>query len=393
MLNQVNKAMKANPGGKLAPEDVRGRDHLIDQIWARLDTQSVLVNAERRIGKTQILNKMEAESRPHWKPIYKDLEKIRTAEEFATQVYNDVQRFLGATTRAINFVRRFFEKAETDYVDIKERRWKELLSAAINDLMQSKQHPRLVFFWDEVPYMLENILSTEGPDRAAEVLDILRSLRNEHQDFRVVLTGSIGLHHILNKLTAAGIPTSATNDLYSVTVTPLSPTDANELAADLLTGENIPCDDVAESASVIAQEVDYFPYYIHHVIAGLKVEQLTATNDSIKGFIGKRLVDATDPWALAHYRTRLSTYYPDNDDAVNVAIVLDVMALPPADALTVDVIFERATTRGATLDDRNDLLQLLRVMDADHYLSRDNEGRYRFRFPMIRRWWKIDRGL
>jgi hypothetical protein len=32
-------------------------------------------------------------------------------------------------------------------------------------------------------------------------------------------------------------------------------------------------------------------------------------------------------------------------------------------------------------------------MAADHYLSRDSGGGYRFRFPLIRRWWKLDRGL
>jgi hypothetical protein len=32
-------------------------------------------------------------------------------------------------------------------------------------------------------------------------------------------------------------------------------------------------------------------------------------------------------------------------------------------------------------------------MSQDHYLSRAENGKYQFRFPMIRRWWKIDRDL
>ena len=32
-------------------------------------------------------------------------------------------------------------------------------------------------------------------------------------------------------------------------------------------------------------------------------------------------------------------------------------------------------------------------MERDHYLKRDEDGRYRFRFPLIQRWWKINRGL
>ncbi len=64
--------------------------------------------------------------------------------------------------------------------------------------------------------MLGNILRSQhdGPEVAAEVLDLIRSFRIEHRQFRVILTGSIGIHHILGLLSEAGIPTSAKNDLY-----------------------------------------------------------------------------------------------------------------------------------------------------------------------------------
>jgi hypothetical protein len=73
----------------------------------------------------------------------------------------------------------------------------------------------------------------------------------------------------------------------------------------------------------------------------------------------------------------------------------DVLALTvePTNALSVNEILERLTERGLASTDRDDLLRLLRLMDADHYLVRDIDGGYRFRFPLIRRWWKLDRGL
>jgi len=180
-----------------------------------------------------------------------------------------------------------------------------------------------------------------------------------------------------------------------VTVTPLAPRDAESLAVALLNGEKIACDDVKEAAAAIAEEVDYFPFYIHHVVAGLRVDQLSGTEANIKDFVARHLVDASDGWQLAHYRTRLATYYPDGNDADNVAVILDVLVLTdtPAHALTVDAILAAVSDRGANVADRNDLLRLLRLMDADHYFSRDADGGYRFRFPLIRRWWKLDRGL
>ena len=387
--------MKANPGGNLDPQQVYGRDALIELLWDRLESQSIVINAERRIGKTQVLRKMQLKPRLGWKPIFRDLEKVHSAQEFAELVYDDVQHFLGRTEKAKNTIRRFFEENETDHVNLKARTWKKLLTTAITDLMQAALPDRLAFFWDEVPYMLESIRKNDGPDMAAEVLDTVRSLRVEQEKFRVIFTGSIGLHHVLGKLSAAGIPTSAKNDMYHVTVTPLAPHDAEALTEALLNGEKIHCDDIAAAAATIAEEVDYFPFYIHHVVAGLRMEQVSGTEENIKNFVARQLVDASDPWQLAHYRTRLSTYYPDGNDANNVTSILDVLALTDdaGVSLSVDEILEAVSSKGADVEDRNDLLRLLCLMDADHYLSRETEGGYRFRFPLIRRWWKLDRGL
>lgn len=387
--------MKANPGGNLDPEGVYGRDKLIELLWDRLENQSILMDAERRIGKTQVLRKMLLEPKSGWKPIYRNVEQVHSAQEFAELVYNDVQQFLGNGTRAKNFIQKLLEENENDYVNLKSRTWKKLLTSAVEDLMASARAERLVFFWDELPWMVQSIQRNEGSKSAVEVLDTIRSLRHEQADFRVVFTGSIGLHHVLGKLSADGYPTSAKNDMFHVTVTPLAPPDAERLAADLLQGEKINCHNLADASATIAEEVDYFPFYIHHIVAGLRVEQSMATESSIKDFVARQLVDASDPWQLAHYRTRLATYYPDNDDARNVAIILDVLALTadPAESLSVDKILGQVASRGSIVTDRDDLLRLLRLMDADHYLSRDTEGGYRFRFPLIRRWWKLDRGL
>lgn len=59
------------------------------------------------------------------------------------------------------------------------------------------------------------------------------------------------------------------------------------------------------------------------------------------------------------------------------------------DAL-IEIIWDRLDSQSVFL---NAELRLLRSMDADQYLSRDTDGGYRFRFLLIRRWWKLDRGL
>lgn len=55
--------MKANPGGQIGLKEVVGRDEVIEQIWDTLEQQSIIMNAERLIGKTTIIKKLNQEPR------------------------------------------------------------------------------------------------------------------------------------------------------------------------------------------------------------------------------------------------------------------------------------------------------------------------------------------
>ncbi len=70
--------MRANPGGQLSPNEVVGRDRLIAQLWDILERQSVVLTSERRIGKTQVVKKMEAEASDEIFVVYRDLAACRT---------------------------------------------------------------------------------------------------------------------------------------------------------------------------------------------------------------------------------------------------------------------------------------------------------------------------
>ena len=62
--------MKANPGGTIHPSSIVGRDLLITLIWKRLEQQCVLLNAERRIGKTSVIRKMVDQPPQGWFGVY-----------------------------------------------------------------------------------------------------------------------------------------------------------------------------------------------------------------------------------------------------------------------------------------------------------------------------------
>lgn len=385
--------MKANPGGLIDPEFIFGREKLIQSIWDRLEQQCVLLNAERRIGKTSVLRKMVDQPADGWFAVFQDLEDIHTTDEFATTVYDEIQQYLSFIKKVANTARKIYE--ENEFGSVKKttsRPWKKLLTASIEDLVSQQTDQKLVMFWDEVPYMIDNIRKAESEQSAAEVLDTLRKLRQKHADLRMVFTGSIGLHHVVSGLHSAKIATAPVNDMFAIEVTPLAPADARELAKALIEGENLPTSGIDEAAIAVADEAGYFPFYIHHIVSALKLDELRAEPNIIQELVQRQLVDANDPWELGHFRERIRIYYQDPQDAKLVNLILDTMATAD-EAQSLTNLLNAVNSQTAEFDDRDNLIRVLRLMERDHYLTRDSDGNYEFRFPLIRRWWKLDRGL
>jgi hypothetical protein len=208
----------------------------------------------------------------------------------------------------------------------------------------------------------------------------------------MVFSGSIGLHHVLESIRDGKMSSEPVNDMFAVDVPPLDPEDAIELAGDLIQGENLSASDPRKAAELIAEESDCFPFYIHHIVAGLRQAGLPAEQDSIRDLVQRQLVDANDPWDLGHYRVRIPAYYKKDTTAQLVGLILDTLATA-LDPLTVLQLQSAVNTLSTGFDSKDELVRVLRLMERDHYLLREPDGRIRFRFPLIRRWWALDRGL
>lgn len=162
-------AQRANPGGQLSIDQILGRDELIHTIWGILETQSVMMTAERRIGKTSVIRKMEAEPPPGWVPVLQDLEQFHSANEFATAVYREVAEFLSRKDSALQRIRTVWEHLGGTEIggvlrlpDVDRQSWKALLTNTIDNLVANQEGKRLLFLWDELPYMLDSICNREG---------------------------------------------------------------------------------------------------------------------------------------------------------------------------------------------------------------------------------------
>jgi len=389
-------ALHANPGGYVSPDQLIGRDRLIQRLWRILGRQSVLLTAERRMGKTSIINKMVAQPPSGGLYFYQDLEEVGSEVEFAEKVLDSIHSELSKKHRLVARARQLLEQvggAEIrGVVKLPEGATQDgmkLLQRMIEDLLEHHPGP-VVFFWDEMPLMLHNLRTRSSDMAAMQVLDHLRALRQTQPRLRMVFTGSIGLHNVVISLRRAGHANAATNDMHVQDVPPLAPKDAAELAHQLLLGEQIATGDPPRLAGVIASAVDGVPYFIHHIVEQLAQFGEPCDDETVHRIVDRHLTDAQDDWNLQYYRDRIDTYYSPDESAIALA-VLDVLAAAKR-AVPLPKLLHLVGARIPS--DNEELIRGVLVrLQRDHYVEQDVSGTFRFRFPLIRRFWQAHRGL
>ena len=389
--------MRSNPGGQLSPDQIVGRDELIERMWGVLEGRSIYMSDLRRIGKTQIMVKMHASPRPGWTTVKCDLGGVHTAAEFATQAYRMSTEALASKAKAGRRMEDLLGKLRgveiAGFIKLANGSaapWKEVLRRTFADIdeamisLGAKQ--RVLFLWDEVPFLLDNISRRESPAVAMEVLDSLRSLGQDHDRIRLLLTGSIGLHHILRALQAGGYNNSPLNRMELIQPGPLSNQDSRDLARRLLVGDGIEYDDVDATALAIAELTGNVSFYIHKLISRIPKSE-KATPESVRLLLRSEITSDNSDWDLQHYRDRLKPYYGDDEKVV--LRILDAAAI--GKPLSFHDV-RRDVAVGVDVDEEH-LRELLGLLCRDHYLVRNPDNHYVFYLDLIRHWWCLNRSL
>ncbi len=380
--------MQINPGGRLRPEDVVGRDREIARYWQVLDRQGLVISAERRIGKSHILYKMEEECPDSYLPLYQDLEAVHSVGDLVRSIYavTDSRSF---KARAAKWSGLLPSRVGGIRLPTADAAWRTFLQDAIDRLIEHSGERRILFLWDEFPLMLHNLQQHQSAQTAMQLLDCLRTLRLENPDkLRFLFTGSIGLHLVLRSLHRSGNANAPVNDMMLETVPPLAEGDTCQLAAELLKETGAAEEDIPDMAQRIAGEVGGFPYHVHHVVDQLGQLQGTPAPSDVSSVIDKLVHDALDPANFRYYVTRLDTYYAP-DDRARALLVLDTLAGQTAPC-SVSSLHNLCRHRDASLPEE-ELLDALAMLTEDHYIeSRKLDGGtvHDFRWQLVKRWWR-----
>lgn len=392
------KTIVVNPGGQLALEDIVGRGQEIRKYWKVLGTRGLILGAERRLGKTHIVRKMHETGHEGFVTFYQDLEAVHGLTELVRALYRAVDHQLAlpakAKKRVIDFWSTLLPK-KLGALELPDARanWKGLLTEAVKDVLDAVEPAdKVVFIWDEFPLMLYNLNKNEGTASVIQLLDLLRSLRQQQgARLRFVFTGSIGLHLALRALRIAGHANDATNDMQEETVPPMNEAESQELADRLLRGLDHPPPDVAPLAKALYAQVGGFPYYIHHVVNRLGELDRPANEKDLTEAVDALVHADHDPAHLSYFHERIALYYGP-EEARLAPLVLDAIA-SQADAVSMETLINLA--RHKVLEVRDDQIRdICLLLRRDHYLTletREGTKVHGFRWKILQRWWKGSR--
>ncbi len=388
---------RTNRGSTPAPDEIVGRNAFVTLLWRRLERESVLLTAQRRLGKSSVLILVKAAPPENTLILKRDLENVRTPIEFVERILEDIMQHLPVQKRAGEWCRKRIQAMGGTEIrgiiklpQAQEQHWKTHLEGIMSDLMRHESR-RVVFLWDEIPLMLDNIRQQSGEQAAMDVLDTLRALRQTHLRMRMIFTGSVGLHHVLSALQRAGHGNAPTNDMLFVDLPSLSREDAMGLAWSLLCGEklNVVATEAEDVVARIADGMDCLPFYIQHLVGRLADEGKSVTVEEVEKTVEALLRDPHDRCGMRDYQARIERHYLPEHQPIAYAL-LDQLAVS-TEPLPFDDLFNRVKHKLVT-EDEETVRKALYLLESDHYVLLGLDGGYSFRFPIIARAWRIQRG-
>ena len=403
-------------GIQVDPKNVVGRDRFIENVWNMLrkppEEGSLRFLAERRVGKTTIITKMSAEPADGFDVLFLEVEGIDSCDRLTELLLNRFRPLLTKTETAKSWFKGIWESAgglELGGViklpERKETDWRDTLEKVVEGFCSQHPDRLLLLMFDEMPYMLQKInevsATTGGTHEALTLLDTFRALRQRNRNLRMIFAGSVGLHHVLRDLKQTKLAAEPVNNMPPVEIHPLEDQDAIVLATRLLNAERIQfSDDDRDVVQCIIAQTSNVPFYMERIASRLGLLGRPITVEDVETTVLQQLTTDHDPWEMEHFRGRLETYYRRTvTDSNNRPISEETIARAILDHFaTVDepqsIEQVWSILRGQfALTDRQLIVQLLKSLGQDHYLISDTQKRYSFRFPLIKRWWKIAQGL
>ncbi|MDP6154637.1 MAG: hypothetical protein QGH39_04930 [Candidatus Thermoplasmatota archaeon] len=389
------------------------RKEKIKEIWEALKTGSVLFLGPRRFGKTSIMLNLREKPNPGWTVFYMDTEWIDDPTMFIADMFTKALSSPTLRDKVHKIVNKdsnkeilgILESLASGKLGTSEAKFaihKQVMNEwlrkgqffikTIND--SQKEGSKILYILDEVPWMLSSMLKKCGADEIRQFLSWFRALRHTTEgmrNIRFLISGSIGLNHILREAEAV----STVNDLRTISIEGFGKEKGLVFTRELIRANNFKCsDDVVDSILNIIG-IPVHPFFVQLLVSFLaneirdrdlkepSVEDVgTVYWSRVLGLEGKIYFD--------HYYQRLFSYYSPLEADGAREILAHLSVNPELTKRQVFEIFHRIA--GDTDIKPNKLREAFeRMMDDlmnDFYLEYDRANDcYRFRYKILQDWW------
>jgi hypothetical protein len=348
--------------------EVVGRDQFVQTLQNHLEANNVHMFAPRRIGKTWVLRLLEERSRGIANPIYMDLESVHSlyemVDKFARHSKLKVRRFNAAVGKIIENGKGLCKA--TDY----EFPWKDHFEEIFSTLNQNSKPTW--FLLDEFPVMISNLKNKGSVAVATEVLDHFRYLRQNYPNVKTLLTGSIGLHWIVEELEKTGWR-NPLNDQTMILLERLAINDAGILAERLLLGIGQP----KNFARDIAVAASGHPFYIQRALDFWRYRD---EGEPIIDFFNRIALKPQDPFEFSDLPKRLNVYFGNSANKAKEILNL----LSEENLMSVREIKNKIGF--------SDYIEILNNLEKDGYIQVKNE-QYFIDPPLFQKWWGLKIGV
>lgn len=183
-------------GAVATGSDFFARDDIMKKIRRQIGKgQNVIISGPRRYGKTSIMRRIKDEAKDtEHQAVMIDLESVFTPQELVAKIQVETEYPQWTETQKDNKISELTD----DYLDRWADKGEEILARI------SKREQKVLFIFDEVPYMLDSFLGKEKPESEEiksgdreEVNEFVAWFKRQRESFagRLVflLTGSIAL--------------------------------------------------------------------------------------------------------------------------------------------------------------------------------------------------------
>ncbi|OEK02787.1 hypothetical protein BFP97_15195 [Roseivirga sp. 4D4] len=391
----------ASHGSTKKAEDIIGRGQEMTHYWKILEKQSLLLSSVRRIGKTCILRKMCDQPADGWVGVEYFVQGKISPEEFTYDLYKLLKSQGILKHTKWKSISDWGQKnlGDKDFGSFKipsfKGKWKDLLTDIVRKVAESDL--KLVIMIDELPLMLWELMNKgkEQAESAMELLDILRTLRVAHEansNLRFIFCGSIGMGIVLqkfkNEYKYMGQPT---NNMKIETVVEMSEPDSVELCKYFL--EDYPHDLEHDLLISKIQEItDRIPYYIEMAFDFFQKKGIDrpAPEDVVSAF-NEALNDPNESHQFSHFSERIEVYYEETEIVLadHILNYLCRTKEPINETLIINAV-KTQTSDSNEKQVKDVLTKLWKDLCIDREI-RDEGRHYKFKFNLIRKWWKINK--